>query len=209
MTNDSETKGPETPLSDAHEVDLNEVVSTAMYTDGKRRVVEKYVPSYIAKRIEQELEQAHREIAEVRRERDELAKEEVYPPEHTISRLSLDVDRLGKSNTALCVEINNLRQERDRYRELLKSFADRLEQIASEMRAPNGFTPRFFQLAIAAREALHPPTPKPASGFKRCPTCNSPSPWLHPATQCEGEVLKECEDTFHKKPDDAVTREGG
>lgn len=31
----------------------------------------------------------------------------------------------------------------------------------------------------------------------KCPTCESPSPRLHPATQAEGEVIAICPDDFH------------
>lgn len=39
-----------------------------------------------------------------------------------------------------------------------------------------------------------------------CPTCSSPNPDLHPATQSEGEVLHICEDVFHASnwPEDAI-----
>lgn len=33
----------------------------------------------------------------------------------------------------------------------------------------------------------------------RCPSCNSPDPKLHPATQFEGEVIYICPDSFHSK----------
>ena len=31
----------------------------------------------------------------------------------------------------------------------------------------------------------------------KCPTCESPSPRMHPATQAEGEVIALCPDPFH------------
>lgn len=31
-----------------------------------------------------------------------------------------------------------------------------------------------------------------------CPTCESPEPRLHPATQAEGEVMEICPDPFHE-----------
>lgn len=33
----------------------------------------------------------------------------------------------------------------------------------------------------------------------RCPDCDSPSPRLHPAVQCEGEVAYICQNEFHGK----------
>lgn len=35
--------------------------------------------------------------------------------------------------------------------------------------------------------------------MKRCPTCNSPAPHMHPAVQYEGEV-ELCIDDFHLTP---------
>ena len=34
--------------------------------------------------------------------------------------------------------------------------------------------------------------------MSKCPTCESPQPSMHPATQHEGEVLKLCRDPWHK-----------
>lgn len=34
----------------------------------------------------------------------------------------------------------------------------------------------------------------------RCPTCDSPEPRLHPATQEEGEVVAVCRDPYHGGP---------
>lgn len=45
----------------------------------------------------------------------------------------------------------------------------------------------------------------------KCPTCESPSPELHPAVQCEGEV-QPCRDLFHasaRVPVGYVQREDG
>jgi hypothetical protein len=48
-------------------------------------------------------------------------------------------------------------------------------------------------LASAIAQAFRPTV----DDLTRCPTCDSPSPALHPATQSEGEVTHICSDTFH------------
>lgn len=43
----------------------------------------------------------------------------------------------------------------------------------------------------------------------KCPTCESPEPRLHPASQAEGEVTHVCPDPFHIRPKDRVRLDGG
>lgn len=40
----------------------------------------------------------------------------------------------------------------------------------------------------------------------KCPTCESPAPYLHPAVQHEGEVVI-CKDDFHKTEGESWLRE--
>jgi hypothetical protein len=44
-------------------------------------------------------------------------------------------------------------------------------------------------------------------GLLKCPTCESPEPRLHPATQAEGEVTHICPDPFHGAAEKEMTRE--